>query len=307
MGALVLIIDDSAAVRGQIKKTLQATSEFDRFVEADNGLSGFKLMIEHQPDVVLCDLVMPGSDGMKFLALRATRAELTQIPLIMLTAEADFERKAEVLDRGASDYVTKPFHDKELLARVRVHYRVKTLQDQLREANQRLETLSITDALTGLFNRRYFDSRFANEVKRAVRYKTPLGVLLIDLDHFKEVNDRYGHRMGDTVLRNVGGILAGGLRGTDSAARYGGEELVVVLTQTSVPGARDAAERLRQQIAEAVHTVAGVTTQITASFGLATSDGHATVAECSDLVARADRALYRAKAEGRNRVVVWRG
>jgi two-component system cell cycle response regulator len=305
MGALVLIIDDSATLRGQIKQTLQSTNEFDRFVEADNGLTGFKLMIEHQPDVVICDLVMPISDGMKFLALRATRVELTQVPVIMLTADADFNRKVEVLDRGASDYVTKPFHDKELLARVRVHFRVKALQDELRDANQRLETLSITDALTGLYNRRYFDSLLLNEVKRTLRYKSPLAVLMIDLDHFKSVNDNYGHQMGDQVLRNVGGIVAAGIRTTDSAARYGGEELVVVLTQTGLPGAIEAAERLRSQIEAAVHTVAGVSIKSTASMGLATFDGNGEALDCAELITRADQALYRAKSGGRNRVVLW--
>lgn len=305
MGALVLIIDDSAVVRSQIKQTLQSTREFDRFVEADNGLTGFKLMLEHQPDVVICDLVMPVSDGLKLLALRATRVELTQIPVIMLTAETDFNRKVEVLDRGASDYVTKPFHDKELLARVRVHFRVKALQDELRDANARLETLSVTDALTGLFNRRYFDSLLLNEVKRTLRYKSPLAVLMIDLDHFKNVNDSYGHQMGDAVLRNVGGIIAAAIRTTDSAARYGGEELVVVLTQTGLPGALEAAERLRQQIADAVHTIAGVSIHATASLGLATFDGNGEIVDCAQLVTRADQALYRAKAEGRNRVVLW--
>jgi diguanylate cyclase (GGDEF)-like protein len=305
--ALVLIIDDSAVVRSQIKQTLQSTKEFNRFVEADNGLTGFKLMMEHQPDVVICDLVMPISDGMKFLALRATRVETTQIPVIMLTAEADFNRKVEVLDRGASDYVTKPFHEKELLARVRVHLRVKVLQDELRGANARLETLSITDPLTGLYNRRYFDSLLLNEVKRTLRYKTPLAVLLLDLDHFKQVNDTYGHQMGDAVLRNVGSIVTACIRTTDSAARYGGEELVVVLTQTGLPGALEAAERLRKEIAETVHTVAGVSMQITASLGLATFDGDGEAVDCGELVMRADQALYQAKAQGRNRIVLWSG
>jgi diguanylate cyclase (GGDEF)-like protein len=306
MGARVLIIDDSATVRDKIKETLQSTREFDRFLEADNGLTGFKLLVEHQPDVVICDLVMPISDGMKFLALRNTRVELTQIPVIMLTAETDAERKVEVLDRGASDYVTKPFHDKELLARVRVHFRVKALQDELRDTNARLETLSVTDALTGLFNRRYFDSLLLNEVKRTLRYNTPLAVLLLDLDHFKHVNDTYGHPMGDQVLRNVGSIVQAGIRNTDTAARYGGEELVVVLTQTGLPGALDAGERLRHKISEAVHTVAGVSMQCTASFGLATFDGSSEMVDCAELVTRADQALYQAKAQGRNRLVLWK-
>ncbi|HYO95784.1 MAG TPA: response regulator, partial [Polyangiaceae bacterium] len=147
MGALVLLVDDSPTIRSQIRLAMQQVFDFERFIEAGDGLQAFKLLVEHKPDLVICDLIMPVFDGMKFLALRATRPELSHIPVIMLTAEGDANRKVEVLDRGASDYVTKPFNDKELLARVRVHYRLKVLQDELRQANLRLEALAVTDAL----------------------------------------------------------------------------------------------------------------------------------------------------------------
>jgi diguanylate cyclase (GGDEF)-like protein len=248
---------------------------------------------------------MPVFDGMKFLALRATRAELAHIPVIMLTAERDSERKAEILDRGASDYVTKPFNEKELIARVRVHHRVKALQDQLREANVRLESLAVTDGLTGLFNRRHFDRLLVGEVQRTLRYKVPLVVLLLDLDHFKQVNDTYGHPAGDLVLKNVSRVLSAGVRSTDFVARFGGEEMAVILTQTGLPAAAEVAERLRAQIAATPHDCQGTTLYKTASFGLAAFDGAGTPVSPEELLTRADQALYRAKHSGRNRVEVW--
>jgi diguanylate cyclase (GGDEF)-like protein len=305
MGARVLLVDDSVSLRSQLRSILDKALDAAEFLEASDGLQGFKLLSEHRPDLVLCDLVMPVFDGLKFLALRATRPELGQIPVIMLTAEDDPNRKVEVLDRGASDYVTKPFNDKELVARVRVHYRVKALQDQLREANTRLETLAVTDGLTGLFNRRYFDDLLLSEVRRTLRYKVPVSVILIDLDHFKQVNDTYGHPMGDEVLRNVGRLVIEKVRATDAAARFGGEELAVILPQTNMTGAAELAERLRKLIAEATHTLGGVSIQKTASLGVASFDGSDPPIGPEDLVKRADQALYKAKQGGRDRVVAW--
>src|SRR5688500_17776212 len=163
--AVALLVDDSPTIRSQIRGVLESIEEFERCIEADDSLHELKILCEQKPSIVLCDLVMPRFDGLKFLALRATRSDLSHIPVIMLTAEQDSERKAEILDRGASDYVTKPFNEKELIARVRVHHRVKVLQDELREANVRLEALAVTDGLTGLLNRRAFDKLLVRDRK----------------------------------------------------------------------------------------------------------------------------------------------
>jgi two-component system, cell cycle response regulator len=277
---------------------------FDEFIEAGDGLQAFKLLVERQPDLVVCDLIMPVFDGLKFLALRATRPELLHIPVVMLTAEGDANRKVEVFDQGASDYVTKPFNERELLARVRVHFRLKMLQDELRDANKRLEALADTDGLTSLFNRRYFDAVLQRELQRTARYKTPLGVVLLDLDNFKTVNDGFGHVTGDEVLRNVARIVAASVRVTDSAARYGGEEFGIVFTQTAAQGVAEVTERLRVRVAEYIHVHENGTLQCTASFGISLCDGRETP-NATVMVQRADRALYRAKHTGRNRVVLW--
>ena len=247
---------------------------------------------------------MPGFDGLKVLGLKASRKELEQIPVIILTAEDDLNRKAEILERGASDYVTKPFHEKELLARVRIHTKLKLLQDELMEKNAQLEALAITDPLTGLANRRRLMSRLDEEVSRAQRYKTPLSVVMIDIDHFKQVNDTHGHAMGDAVLRNIGAMLKSCVRTTDLAARYGGEEFTLVLPHTDVPAALQVAENLRIRFSEIEHQLDGVTLRKTASMGIAARDGQGEVPQAEDLLKYADEALYHAKQNGRNQVQV---
>jgi diguanylate cyclase (GGDEF)-like protein len=191
------------------------------------------------------------------------------------------------------------------LARVRVHYRRKGLQDQLREANKRLEALADTDGLTGLFNRRYFDGVLLRELQRTARYKTPVGVVLLDIDHFKYVNDTFGHPMGDEVLRNVAKIVTAGVRVTDTAARYGGEEIAIVFTQTTAQGVAEVTERLRSRLEQFDHVYEGHSLRRTASFGVGVLDGRGVPLTPKELIERADRALYRAKRTGRNRVVIW--
>ncbi|HEY3400657.1 MAG TPA: diguanylate cyclase [Geothrix sp.] len=304
MAGRILIVDDNAMIRSEIKAVLMKDGGFTHFMEAADGLTAFKTIMETPPDLVLCDLVMPGFDGLKFLGLKASRKELEQIPVIILTAEDDLDRKAEILERGASDYVTKPFHEKELLARVRIHTKLKRLQDELREMNTQLEALSVTDALTGLANRRRLMARLEEEVRRAWRTKAPLAVVMIDIDHFKEVNDTHGHAMGDQVLRNIGAMLNANLRTTDLAARYGGEELTLVLPHTEAAAALQVAENLRQKFADLEHVLDGVTIRKTASMGLVIRLGGDEEPGAEELLKKADEALYRAKQGGRNRVEV---
>jgi len=304
MAGRILIVDDNAMIRSEIKAVLMKDGTFGHFMEASDGLTAFKIIMEQPPDLVLCDLVMPGFDGLKFLGLKASRKELEQIPVIILTAEDDLDRKAEILERGASDYVTKPFHEKELLARVRIHTKLKILQDELLEKNAQLEALSITDPLTGLANRRRLMARLEEEVSRARRYKTPLSVVMIDIDHFKSVNDTHGHAMGDVVLRNIGAMLKSSVRTTDLAARYGGEEFTLVLPHTDVPAAFQVADNLRVRFSELEHRLDGVILKKTASMGVSARDGQGEIPHAEDLLKYADEALYRAKQTGRNKVEV---
>ena len=301
----LLMIEDSTSQRAEIRKALEPVGLFDRILESGDGLQGLKLLLSERVDVVLCDIEMPGLDGEKLLQVKASRADVRDIPLLFLTAKADLDRRVRLIEEGACDSLTKPFHASELVARVRLHLKIKLLQDELREKNNQLSKLSTTDALTGLRNRRFVDEVLHVETLRASRYGSPLAVLMADIDHFKQVNDRHGHQAGDVVLREVAHILRGNLRVTDVGGRYGGEEFIVILPQNDIEGALQLAERWRAAVEAKPFPISdGTCIEVTVSIGVA---GHREEHTSSaDLVAEADAALYEAKQAGRNRVVVAR-
>ncbi|MBI3204736.1 MAG: diguanylate cyclase [Myxococcales bacterium] len=300
-----LVVDDSAPVRAAVAETLRQSGDLEEVLEAADGLAALRIMAEAKPDIVICDLVMPGCDGMQLLRLRSAKPELTGIPVLILTADTELDRKVELFDRGATDYVCKPFDPRELVARVRVHLRLKLMAEDLAAANEKLVRLSCTDPLTDLFNRRHFNNVIDVEVARLVRYGIPLALILADVDYFKRVNDEHGHQVGDEVLRSVGTTLVRSVRKADVVARYGGEEIAIVLTNTGTAGAFVLAERLRAAVERSEVRSGDRAVRCTASFGVAAADGPGDVASASTLVARADAALYAAKHAGRNRVVMW--
>lgn len=300
--ATALVVDDCSTARRATVALLAGCGSFERVMEAEHGLEGFRVLAEHRPDLVVCDFNMPVCDGARFLSLRAARLDLRQ-PVIMVTADTDPERVGELFILGAADFVRKPYHPRELLARVALQLRLKHAEAQLLESNRTLAELSTTDALTSLRNRRHFDRTLELEVERARRHDLPLALVLFDLDQFKRLNDRLGHQAGDAVLARVGRILSSAARSTDICARYGGEELAALLPHTSASEARTVAERIRREIAA---------TPIFGEHGLAkvtTSAGVADLAmlpsrDATMLVHAADVALYRAKRAGRNRIEV---
>jgi len=301
MDKAVLIIDDSDTVREQIARTLDEASLFDRIHQAGDGIEAFKLLLATPIDLVLCDLEMPRMDGIKLLGMIAGREELRSIPVIMLTGREDRELKIRLLGQGASDYVTKPFDPGELVARVKVHLKIKSLQDELKQSNERLKQLSNTDPLTHLHNRRYMMEMLAREIRRAERKGTHLSLIMMDIDHFKKVNDQYGHQSGDAVLQALAKLAAMGLRNYDCAARYGGEEFVLVLPETTHDDAMTMAERIRERIQAHSFTGQIRSLKATISIGVATYPAPF-ISSIDDLIREADEALYRAKAAGRNRV-----
>jgi diguanylate cyclase (GGDEF)-like protein len=270
---------------------------------AEDGVEGLKLLLNEKVDVVLCDLELPGFDGEKILRVKDHSPGGGAIPFIFLTASQDVERRARLLDQGASDAVTKPFHPADLVARLRLHLKVKKLQDELRVKNETLARLSTTDAVTGLRTRRYVSEVLSIEFLRARRYHSPLAVLMADLDHFKNVNDQFGHPAGDAVLREVSNRLIERLRVTDVAGRYGGEEILVLLSGNDVEGAQVVAERWRQAVEQMrIELPDGREVQVSLSIGIAAYSSE--MESPDDLVRAADDALYCAKAAGRNRVAL---
>lgn len=297
----VLIIDDSASQRTQLRRVLEEQSGFDRILEAEDGIAGLKLMVSESLDFVICDLEMPGLQGDKLVRM-SKNARGRSVPFLMLTAVPDDERFARLLRQGARDVICKPFQPLELIARIELHMELARLQNELESKNRLLERISSTDALTGLSNRRAFDRALAVETKRVERHGQPLSLLLLDIDHFKLVNDNHGHQVGDAVLQELGRVLNGRLRVTDLASRFGGEEFAIIVASPQ-EGALIAAERWRQDVEErAVPDGAGGELHVTTSIGVATFG--ALCPDAKSLIGAADEALYRAKEGGRNQVVL---
>jgi two-component system, cell cycle response regulator len=301
MSISVLVIDDSTAIREQVVRTLKEVALFDHYQEARDGLEGFKALIESKADLVICDVDMPRMDGFKFLQLVESRPELLGVPIIMLTGILDFDSKVKGLEQGASDYLTKPFDAGELVARVKVQLKIKSLQDELKRTNALLKKLTNIDHLTNLFNRRYLAEILEGEFFRARRNKEYLSLVIVDIDYFKNVNDTYGHQNGDIVLAAVASLSQRQLRAYDSAARYGGEEFVLVIPGTALSGAVLVAERLRQAVLEFAFPAPMEDLTVTVSLGVATFPSPM-VDSVDSLFRQADEALYRAKQNGRNRV-----
>ncbi|MEK6777307.1 MAG: diguanylate cyclase [bacterium] len=302
--ASILIVDDSEAIRVKIRKVLSSEKGlFESFYEAENGIDGYKKLLEHKIDLILCDVVMPQIDGFKLLLMVKGHPELRDIPIIMLTAEEEQEKKNLGLQKGASDYLTKPFDDFELLARVRLHLKLKLLQDELMEANKQLTHLSITDALTQVYNRRYLMKMMLNEISRSKRYRSDLSFLLLDIDNFKALNDTYGHQAGDQILIDICIRIGKTIRSTDILSRYGGEEFAVLLPQVPLTGAEKVAEKIRKEVAENPFQINEDKINVSLSCGISCFLEEK-VDTIDTVIMEADRALYESKKNGKNRVTI---
>jgi diguanylate cyclase (GGDEF)-like protein len=311
MKANLLLIDDSEAQSNLIREALERLGY--QVTRASTGMEGLQLARTTSPDLVLLDVVMPDIDGFAVCRWLKMHAETRHVPVIMLTVRAALADRVEGLNIGADDYLAKPFEDQELEARIFAALRVKAAHAELRGRNQQLESmlhsveaLASTDALTGLFNRRRFADVLEREFAVTKRYRNTLSCLLLDLDHFKGINDRFGHDAGDQVLKEVARRISGSLREVDLAARYGGEEFAILLPHTNKADARIVAERLLVNVRAHQFDFGGQLVTVTASIGCAgNSDVVSNKAE--DLVKAADIALYEAKSAGRNCAVTYRG
>jgi two-component system cell cycle response regulator len=302
--ATVLIIDDSARARAEIRRALAEVKIFDRILEAENGVAGLKQLVSEPLDIVICDLEMPGLDGEKLLRAKNSCLSGAGLPFVVVTASTDLDRRARLLDRGASDVVSKPFHPPDLVARLQLHLKIRRLQNELMIKNETLGRLSTSDALTGLRTRRYAIDALSIEFLRAQRYKTPFSIIMADIDHFKAVNDTYGHPTGDAVLKGVSSLLLGELRTTDVGGRYGGEEIIVILHHSDIGGAAVLAERWR--LATDCARFEGTDGQIVkTSISLGIAEYHESMRSPEELIEAADQALYVAKSNGRNRHEVY--
>lgn len=291
----VLVADDSLVVRAVVRAHLE--EEGYAVEEAPDGLAAVERCRSARPDVVLLDIEMPGLDGYEVLARLKADDAVRDTPVVFLTSRTGMADVVAALHAGAHDYLRKPFEAPELVARVAAAAQVKKLQDELRRRNAELDRLTRVDGLTGLFNRRHLDEELARQYSVAYRNATPIAVLLLDIDHFKKVNDTYGHPAGDAVLQEFGRRLGSQVRAGDVAGRWGGEEFLVVLPGADLPAALAVAERIRLATSQLPVLVDGTPIPVTVSVGCALGP----LDSPDEQVARADAALYEAKVGGRNR------
>lgn len=255
--------------------------------------------------LVLLDINMPRITGLEACRILKGIDPESFLPVVLCTVRTDIDSRIEGLRLGADDYVCKPFDERELLARVNAMLRIKAQWDAVREARARLETLATHDELTGLNNYRYLNSRLAEEWKRAERFHEPLAALMVDLDRFKQLNDTYGHGLGDVALKALATRLKRGVREIDVVARYGGDEFLVVLPNTHLAGAVAVADRLWRDINAVSVPVDGTDARVSlaCSIGVAVYPSRE-VRNKDTLLKAVDEALYAAKREGRNRIFV---
>ncbi|MFH1674775.1 MAG: diguanylate cyclase [Pseudomonadota bacterium] len=318
----ILIVDDSEYSRALIQHILEKGG-YTNVLTAKSAHEAFKILgVDAEVrdnsecsgqlvDLVLLDITMPEIDGIEACRTIKSVKLLEDLPVIMVTANADDDSLKQAFEVGAIDYVTKPINKVELLARVRSSLKLKHEMDrrmelarQLEEANRQLERLTLIDGLTGIANRRHFDEFLDEEWRRNMRDKKHISIIMADIDFFKDYNDTYGHQAGDDCLKNVAAVLGSiARRPGDLVARYGGEEFAIVLSGTDMKFAGMLAETMRTKIEEEKipHLGSQVADHVTVSLGVASL-----FPECgtsaSDLIKATDKALYQAKNEGRNQV-----
>jgi two-component system, chemotaxis family, response regulator WspR len=314
----VLLVDDQLMIGEAVRRALlkEPGLQFRYCANPDDAL---KVAEDFKPTVILQDLVMPGVDGLTLVRRYRDSAPTQNIPIVVLSTKEDPTVKSEAFAVGASDYLIKLPDTIELIARIRHHskayihemqrdeaYRaLHESQRKLIETNLELQRLTNVDGLTGLSNRRYFNEFSAPQWKLAIRERSPIGILMVDVDNFKKYNDTYGHLAGDEVLKAVGAAMTKSVsRPTDLPARFGGEEFVVLLPASPIASVRTVGERLRANVEDLriPHVASTVCGHVTVSVG-----GAVTIPAPDDtllsLIETADQALYEAKETGKNRLV----
>lgn len=298
VSARVLLVEDREPAARRVASALEGHHHLT--IEADPG-SALRIVRDGAVDIAIVSATSTQFDGLRFCSQLRSMADTRNMPILVLVEEGDTKRLARALDLGVNDYLNRPVERNELLARLKTQVRRKLYADRLRENLHLSLEMAVTDALTGLFNRRYMTSHLGGLLRRSQAEQRDLSVLFIDIDHFKAVNDTRGHAVGDVVLKEVALRIARGVRGVDLACRYGGEEFVVIMPDTDLAGAVKVAERMRGQIADHPFEIPGGALTVTASFGVTVARAGDTP---EDMVRRADAALYQAKRDGRNRVEV---
>jgi len=299
-GGRILVVDDRKSSCERIVAMLSAEHAVD--VEADPNEALFHAA-EGNYDLLIVSLGMQAFDGLRLCSQVRSLERTRNVPILAVADAENNQRLARGLEIGVNDYLIRPIEKNEMLARVRTQIKKKRYTERLRDNVQLSIEMAITDALTGLFNRRYMETHLAALVEQAAARGKPITVLVLDIDYFKAINDTHGHDAGDEVLREFALRIRKSIRNIDLACRYGGEEFVIVMPETDMAVATMVAERLRRRIASEPFLIQDGAhgLDVTISVGIAALDGPADTAAA--VLKRADTALYRAKRDGRNRVV----
>ncbi len=300
----ILIVEDDPVARKRLKITLRKAGH--TVTLAENGKQALKLYEKNFFPIVLTDWMMPEINGLDLCRRLRTNDFPGYVYIIILTAKDSKESIVSGLDAGADDYITKPFHSAELQVRLKTAIRILEMEKDFKMANEKIRTLSITDPLTGCYNRAYISERLPKEIKKARRYQHPLSVVMCDLDHFKQVNDKYGHHIGDCLLKEfVKSTLESIRDDTDWLARYGGEEFLIVVPETDYRGAYLMAERLRTGIYRESVKIEQHQILYTASFGISgfLPSTKKSAVSPDMMIGKADEYLYQCKQQGRNLVI----
>ncbi len=301
--ANILIVDD-------VEDNLEILGDlltFDGYnvKAARSGEAALKLAQESRPDLILLDILMPGMDGFEVCSRLKADDRTKDIPVIFVSSMTDIDSKVQGFKVGGVDYINKPFQHAEILVRVNTHITMLRLRKHLEEQNAELERLANTDYLTELYNRRHFFNTAEVEFAEAVRSGNLLSVTLIDLDHFKQVNDTHGHLAGDHVLVHIAHLIRSNCRAGDVAARYGGEEFAILHPSLDRQNAYRVAERIRKEVEATPFLLEKDEIGMTLSAGVVDTRIRKDFLHIDDVLSWADIALYRAKNGGRNRVVVF--
>jgi two-component system, cell cycle response regulator len=295
----ILVVDDEPLFRNAILGLLADYT----LAEAGSGEEALRAIQEQIPTLVLLDMNMPDMTGLEVISRLRKDARTANLPVILVTSADETDCMVDAFGLGATDYILKPVRPRVLLARVKAHLREAALRSQLEMQNAMLMKLAAFDDLTGAYNRRAMMGMLEHEIGRSHRYGSALSVAMMDLDEFSEINEAYGHAVGDQVLRWFVHRTAGSLRTTDLLCRYGGEEFCLVMPETDLTEALAAADRIRAIVGEKPFLVAGMKLRLTVSAGVACLPPDTSL-PADGLVDHAERALNQAKRAGRNRVSV---
>ncbi|MBU0634579.1 MAG: diguanylate cyclase [Candidatus Omnitrophica bacterium] len=296
MKAKILVVEDDKNDFERLKKSLDKEPNY-RVTHIDKGELVLPALEKETPDLVILDIYLPGMDGFEICKRIRQNENLASLPILFLTSSGNLDNKLLGLELGASDFLTKGGDERELLLRIKNLLKLKKVYDDLFR-------LTVIDSLTYIYNRRYFQQRLADEFERGRRYKRDFCGVIVDIDHFKNINDTYGHPVGDKVIKGVASVLRCNMRSTDIICRFGGDEFGLVLLETGYEGAYILMERLRIIVKEKDLGAPQHSIKVTFSCGISSFlDGGSMVVD--EMIAQADVALYQSKRLGRDQTNIW--